>query len=57
MILNFKSTRKGITLWYPMDRIIIISGSNLMTKRGTNLLEVYSVKDLIEDRLTGKSDT
>jgi pyruvate kinase len=39
------------------DRIIIISGSNLMTKRGTNLLEVYSVKDIIEDRLKGKSDT
>ncbi|BBO75795.1 pyruvate kinase [Desulfosarcina widdelii] len=38
------------------DRIIIISGSNLMTKRGTNLLEVYSVKDIIEDGLTGKSD-
>ena len=31
------------------DRIIIISGSNLMRKRGTNLLEVYSVKDIIED--------
>ena len=39
------------------DRIIIISGSNLMTKRGTNLLEVYSVKDIIEDGLNGKSDT
>lgn len=38
------------------DRIIIISGSNLMTKRGTNLLEVYSVKDIIEDGLNGKSD-
>jgi pyruvate kinase len=33
------------------DRIIITSGSNLMTKRGTNLLEVYSVKDIIEDAL------
>jgi len=39
------------------DRIIIISGSNLMTKRGTNLLEVYSVKDIIEDGLNGKRGT
>jgi pyruvate kinase len=31
------------------DRIIITSGSNLMTKRGTNLLEIYSVKDIIRD--------
>ena len=33
------------------DRIIITSGSNLMTKRGTNLLEIYSVQDIIEDEL------
>jgi pyruvate kinase len=39
------------------DRIIIISGSNLMTKRGTNLLEIYSVKNIIEDGLNGKSNT
>ncbi len=31
------------------DRVIIISGSNLMTKRGTNLLEIYTVGDIIED--------
>jgi pyruvate kinase len=31
------------------DRIIITSGSNLMTKRGTNLLEIYAVRDIIED--------
>ena len=31
------------------DRIIITSGSNLMTKRGTNLLEIYSVTDIIDD--------
>jgi hypothetical protein len=27
-----------------------------MTKRGTNLLEVYFVKDIIEDGLNGKSE-
>ena len=32
------------------DRIIITSGSNLMTKRGTNLLEIYAVEDIIKDR-------
>ncbi len=31
------------------DRIIITSGSNLMTKRGTNLLEIYAVGDIIRD--------
>jgi pyruvate kinase len=30
------------------DRVIITSGSNLITKRGTNLLEIYAVKDIIE---------
>jgi pyruvate kinase len=32
------------------DRIIITSGSNLMTKRGTNLLEIYAVEDIINDK-------
>jgi len=31
------------------DRIIITSGSNLMVKRGTNLLEIYAVGDIIRD--------
>jgi pyruvate kinase len=31
------------------DGIIITSGSNLMTKRGTNLLEIYNVSDIIKD--------
>ena len=31
------------------DRIIITSGSNLMTKRGTNLLEIYAVRDIVRD--------
>lgn len=33
------------------DRIIITSGSNLMTKRGTNLLEIYAVSDIIRDKI------
>ena len=33
------------------DRIIITSGSNLMTKRGTNLLEIYTVRDIIRDKM------
>jgi hypothetical protein len=33
------------------DRIIITSGSNLMTKRGTNLLEIYTVRDIIRDKV------
>jgi pyruvate kinase len=32
------------------DRIIITSGSNLMTKRGTNLLEIYAVGEIIQDK-------
>lgn len=32
------------------DKIIITSGSNLMKKRGTNLMEIYSVGDIIGDR-------
>ncbi|MDY6792542.1 MAG: pyruvate kinase [Thermodesulfobacteriota bacterium] len=32
------------------DRIIITSGSNLMKKRGTNLLEIYNVDDIISDQ-------
>ena len=32
------------------DRIIITSGSNLMSKRGTNLLEIYAVADIIRDK-------
>jgi pyruvate kinase len=32
------------------DGIIITSGSNLMKKRGTNLLEIYNVCDIIDDR-------
>jgi pyruvate kinase len=32
------------------DRIIITSGSNLLSKRGTNLLEIYAVKDIIQDK-------
>ena len=32
------------------DRIIITSGSNLMKKRGTNLMEIYNVGDIIDDR-------
>lgn len=36
------------------DRIIITSGSNLMTKRGTNLLEIYAVKDIVKVKV--KSD-
>ena len=35
------------------DRIIITSGSYLMKKRGTNLLEIYNVSDIIGDRLQG----
>jgi pyruvate kinase len=31
------------------DRIIITSGSNVMTERGTNLLEIYAVSDIITD--------
>jgi len=31
------------------DRIIITSGSNLMVKRGTNLLEIYAVGDIIRN--------
>jgi pyruvate kinase len=31
------------------DRIIITSGSNLLTKRGTNLLEIYTVEDIIQE--------
>ena len=34
------------------DRIIITSGSRLMTKRGTNLLEIYNVSDIIEKNLS-----
>jgi len=37
------------------DRIIITSGSNLMTKRGTNLLEVYAVRDIIRDKEAEKN--
>jgi pyruvate kinase len=33
------------------DRIIITSGSNLMAKRGTNLLEIYTVGDIIRDKV------
>lgn len=32
------------------DRIIITSGSNLLRKRGTNLLEIYTVEDIIQER-------
>ncbi len=32
------------------DRIIITSGSNLMKKRGTNLMEIYNVSDINDDR-------
>jgi len=32
------------------DRIIITSGSNLLTKTGTNLLEIYTVEDIIQER-------
>lgn len=31
------------------DRIIITSGSKLMTKRGTNLLEIYNVGDILNN--------
>lgn len=31
------------------DRIIITSGSNLLQKRGTNLMEIYAVKDIVQD--------
>lgn len=34
------------------DGIIITSGSNLLSKRGTNLLEIYAVKDIIQDKKT-----
>ena len=37
------------------DRIIITSGSNLITKRGTNLLEIYTVGDIIKDRVGSHS--
>jgi pyruvate kinase len=34
------------------DRIIITSGSRLITKRGTNLLEIYNVSDIIDDNVS-----
>ncbi|MGD9186066.1 MAG: pyruvate kinase [Desulfobacterales bacterium] len=37
------------------DGIIITSGSNLMKKRGTNLMEIYNVCDIIGDRSDRKS--
>jgi pyruvate kinase len=33
------------------DRIIITSGSRLMTRRGTNLLEIYNVSDIIDNNV------
>ena len=37
------------------DGIIITSGSNLVTKRGTNLMEIYNVGDLIGDTGRGRN--
>lgn len=34
------------------DRIIITSGSRLIAKRGTNLLEIYNVSDIIDDNVS-----
>lgn len=38
------------------DRIIITSGSNLMIKRGTNLLEIYAVKRYHPGQIARRSD-
>ncbi len=37
------------------DNIIITSGSNLLTKRGTNLLEIYAVKEIIASDISRES--